>query len=260
MASTLVSLEHRDPATVIRLERSEKLNALSLELLDELVAALHEADGRTTTRGIVLCGAGAAFSAGADLHQALEIRGAHEALTYVNRLRRVTAAIEMASKPVVAAIHGYCFTGGLEMAMACDRRIASRDATFSISSARIGSVAGLGGTQRLPRIVGPSVAMDLLMTARVFDATEAELIGLIDELAESGEAVERACAWVELVAESPPLSVWLAKLAVQVGGQMPLDNALQFEGLLTTLAFTTEDRVEGMSSILEKRKPVFKGK
>jgi enoyl-CoA hydratase/carnithine racemase len=257
---TLVSVEQVASAAVIRLERADRRNALSTELIAQVVGAIEEANEQEKVRGIVLCGAGKAFSAGADLNEALEVRDAHGALRYLNRLRRLTTAIEHATKPVVAAIHGPCITGGLEMALACDRRIATSDATFSISSARIGSVAGLGGTQRLPRLVGPSIANDLLMTGRIFDAEEALSLGVVDEVVEPGAAVEKACAWVEQIAESAPLSVWLAKIAVQVGSEISLDKALQLEGLLTALAFTTEDRAEGMTAILEKRKPNFNGK
>jgi enoyl-CoA hydratase/carnithine racemase len=257
---TLVSVEQVASTAVIRLEREDRRNALSTELIAQVVGAIEEANEQEQVRGIVLCGAGTAFSAGADLNEALEVRNAHGTLRYLNRLRRLTTAIELTTKPVVAAIHGPCITGGLETALACDRRIASSDATFSISSARIGSVAGLGGTQRLPRLVGPSVANDLLMTGRIFDAEEALRLGVVDEVVESGAAVETACAWVEQVAESAPLSVWLAKMAVQVGSEISLDKALQLEALLTALAFTTDDRAEGMSAILEKRKPKFNGK
>ena len=257
---TLISVESVGSAAVIRMERPDRLNALSSDLIGELIAAIEGADLDDSVRGIVLCGAGKAFSAGADLNEALSVKDAYGALRYVTRLRKLTAAIEMAAKPVVSAIHGYCYTGGLEVALACDRRVASTDATFSISSARIGSVAGLGGTQRLPRLVGPAIAKDLLMTGRVFDAAEAARLGVVDELVEPDSAIKHACAWVEQVAEAAPLSVWLAKVAVQVGSEVSLDMALQLEGLLTALAFTTADRAEGMNSILEKRKPNFTGK
>jgi enoyl-CoA hydratase/carnithine racemase len=258
--SNLVAVDHFKSAAVIRLERPAKHNALSVDLINQIADAIDDADHDESIRGIVICGSGTAFSAGADINEALEAREVSAALRYVNRLRRLTSAIELATKPVVAAIHGFCFTGGLEMAMACDRRIASSDATFSISSARIGSVAGLGGTQRLPRLVGLSIAKDLLMTGRVFDAKEAHDLGVIDQLVPPGQAVDAACSWVEQVATSAPLSVWLAKLAVQVGSEISLESALQLEGLLTALAFTTEDRAEGMSAILEKRDPKFDGR
>ena len=247
-------------AAVIELQRPDRLNALSTELIDEVVAAIDMLDVEDAVRGVVIAGAGRAFSAGADLNEALEAKGAVAGLRYVNRLRRLTNAIEGCTKPVVAAIHGFCYTGGVELALACDRRIGSEEATFSVSSARIGSVAGLGGTQRLPRVVGASVAKDILMTGRVFDAAEAKSIGMLDELVPEGASVKAAVQWVNGISGSAPMAVWLAKVAVNTGTEMELPAALQFEGLLTALAFTTEDRREGMSSILEKRTPKFEGR
>jgi enoyl-CoA hydratase/carnithine racemase len=260
MAFRLLTITREGSAAVVELQRPDRLNALSTELIDEVVAALDLLDADDSVRGIVISGAGRAFSAGADLHEALKAQDAPAALRYVNRLRRLTTAIEDNSKPVVAAIHGFCYTGGVELALACDRRIGSEDATFSVSSARIGSVAGLGGTQRLPRVMGASAAKDILMTGRVFDAAEAKSLGVLDELVAAGTAVKAAVGWVEGISGSAPMAVWLAKLAVNKGTEMDLPAALHFEGLLTALAFTTKDRTEGMSSILEKRTPKFEGR
>lgn len=260
MPFRLLTTTREGSAAVVELQRPDRLNALSTELIDEIVAALDLIDTDDEVRGVVIAGAGRAFSAGADLNEALQAEGAAAALRYVNRLRRLTVAVEDCSKPVVAAIHGFCYTGGVELALACDRRIGSEDATFSVSSARIGSVAGLGGTQRLPRVVGVSAAKDILMTGRVFDAAEAKALGLLDELVAQGTAVKAAVQWIEVISGSAPMAVWLAKLAVNKGTEMELPAALQFEGLLTTLAFTTKDRSEGMSSILEKRAPKFEGR
>lgn len=260
MAFRWLTISREGSAAVVELQRPDRLNALSTEVIDEVMAALDLVDTDDEVRGVVIAGSGRAFSAGADLNEALEAKGAAAALRYVNRLRRLTTAIEDCSKPVIAAIHGFCYTGGVELALACDRRIGSTDATFSVSSARIGSVAGLGGTQRLPRVVGASVAKDILMTGRVFDATEAKEIGLLDELVSDGSSTAAAVQWVDGISGSAPMAVWLAKLAVNKGTEMELPAALQFEGLLTALAFTTEDRREGMNSILEKRKPKFEGR
>lgn len=260
MAFRWLTITREGSAAVVELQRPDRLNALSTEVIDDIVAALDQVDTDDAVRGVVISGAGRAFSAGADLNEALEAKGAPAALRYVNRLRRLTTAIEECSKPVVAAIHGFCYTGGVELALACDRRIGSVDATFSVSSARIGSVAGLGGTQRLPRVVGASVAKDILMTGRVFEAAEAKEIGLLDQLVPEGSSVAAAVTWVNGISGSAPMAVWLAKLAVNKGTEMELPAALQFEGLLTALAFTTEDRREGMSSILDKRTPKFEGR
>lgn len=260
MSFRWVKVTRHGSAAVVELQRPDRLNALSTALIDDIVAVLDTFDADDDVRGVVIAGAGRAFSAGADLNEALQAEDAPAAIRYLSRLRRLTTAIEDCSKPVVAAIHGYCYTGGVELALACDRRIGSQDATFSVSSARMGSVAGLGGTQRLPRIVGLSVAKDILMTGRVFDAVEAKSIGLLDDLVPEGSSVAAAVKWIDGLSGSAPIAVWLAKLAVNRGSEMELPAALQFEGLLTALAFTTKDRSEGMSSILEKRTPKFEGR
>lgn len=244
---------------VLTMHRAERRNALSADLITDMTAALAEADVQPGIRGVVIAGDGPAFSAGADLNETLAVQSVPDTLRYLAGLRRLTVAIESLSKPVVAAIHGPCRTGGVELALACDRRIAGADATFSVTSSRIGSVAGLGGTQRLPRVVGRAAALDILMTGRIFDAVRAKELGLVDELVEEGQHVAAAVAWIEECAAGTPVAVWLAKLAVTVGSEANLATALEYERLLTALAFTTEDRRDGMAAVLEKRPPRFAG-
>jgi enoyl-CoA hydratase/carnithine racemase len=255
-----VAVRRQGVAAIVELQRPEKLNALNRGVVEELTAALDALDEDADVLGVVITGAGRAFSAGGDLNEALEQTTVGDSLRFLKRIRRLTATIEMSSKPIVAAINGFCYTGGLELAMACDRRIAAPEATFSISSARMGSVAGLGGTQRLPRLVGITAAKDLLMSARVFTAQEAFTMGVVDEIAEDQISVDAAVAWIDQLRGSAPLAIWLAKLAVNLGVEMDLASSLQLEGLMTALAFTTEDRREGMSAILEKRPAVFSGR
>jgi enoyl-CoA hydratase/carnithine racemase len=258
--SDLVQTYVDGSALVLTMHRAERRNALSAELISDITAALDEADVDPAIRGVVIAGDGPAFSAGADLNEALAADSVPDSLRYLAGLKRLTTAIESLSKPVVAAIHGACRTGGVELVLACDRRIAGADASFSVTSSRIGSVAGLGGTQRLPRIVGRAAALDLLMTGRIFDAARAKEIGLVDELVEEGKHVAAAVAWVEECAAGAPVAVWLAKLAVTVGSEANLATALEYERLLTALAFTTEDRRDGMAAVLEKRPARFVGR
>jgi enoyl-CoA hydratase/carnithine racemase len=247
-------------ALVLILHRAERRNALSTELITEVTRVLADADTDDDVRGVVIAGDGPAFSAGADLNETLALQSVPDTLRYLGSLRRLTTAIESLSKPVVAAIHGACRTGGVELVLACDRRIAGADATFSVTSSRIGSVAGLGGTQRLPRIVGRAAALDLLMTGRILGAQQAREIGLVEELVPEGQHIAAAVAWVEECAVAPPVAVWLAKLAVIVGSEANLATGLEYERLLTALAFTTEDRRDGMAAVLEKRPPRFVGR
>jgi enoyl-CoA hydratase/carnithine racemase len=256
---SLVNWERIGSASVVTLNFPERHNALGRDLVLELINVLDAVDYDDAIRGVVITGSEKAFCAGGDLNETLDVDSIQKSLRYLARMRRLTAAIEDLSKPVVAAIRGYCYTGGLEFALACDRRIAAHDAKFSVSSARMGSVAGLGGTQRLPRLVGPALAKHILLTSCVFDGTQAEKWGVIDEAASSRDVVSKAVQWVEEVAHCGPLAVWLNKIAVNVGPQMDVASSLQFEGLLNALAFTTADRREGMKAILSKRPPAFEG-
>src|SRR5258708_930945 len=157
-------------ARVIELNRPDRRNALSAQLLSELNEALEEADKDDSVRAVVIRGSEVVFSAGADLREALEATTVRATLRFLAALRRVNTTIGLPSKPVIALIRGYCLTGGLELAMACDVRVAEIGSQFGITSSRIGSIAGAGGTQRLARLVGTSVAKELLFSARMFDA------------------------------------------------------------------------------------------
>ena len=255
-----IRITREGSSEIIQLHRPERMNALTLDQFRELDAELSRADEDDEIRVIILTGTDKAFSTGLDLNEALGASAVGQTLRYLARYRRINTMIETLSKPVVAAIRGYCLTGGLEVAMACDLRFAAEDAQFGITSSRIGSVAGMGGTQRLPRLVGPSRAKDLLMTARFIGAPEALEIGLVDRVVPPNRVLDEALAWAALCAERAPLSVWLAKHAVNVGVNVDLASALDLESLLTTLAFGTEDKAEGMRAFLEKRPPHFRGR
>jgi enoyl-CoA hydratase/carnithine racemase len=181
----------------------------------------------------------------------------HRALAVV---RDTNAAIERCPKPVIAAISGYCLTGGLEMALACDVRVAAENAKFGITSAKIGTVAGAGGTQRLPRLVGPAKAKELLFSSEFIDAQEAWRIGLVNRVVPVGQEVRAAEAMAAVFAERAPLSLSFAKTAVNVGMTMPLEAALAFEIGLTAQLYTTEDKREGIRAFLEKRRAEFRGR
>jgi enoyl-CoA hydratase/carnithine racemase len=248
------------PTAVVTLCRPEKYNALSAQLLVELEQALAALESREAVRSVVLSGGPRFFSAGADLDEAVTITEPRDYLEFNRRWRRLTYTIEHLMLPVVAAVDGYCLTGGLEIALACDFRIAGEGAKFGITSAKIGSVAGAGGTQRLPRLVGPAAAKRLLMTAEFIDAQEAHRIGLVEEVVPAGEAEKRALEIGEVLAARAPLSLAWHKHAVNVGAGMDLESALDLEAALSARAFATRDKAEGMRAFLEKRDPAFEGR
>jgi len=260
MSHQTISVRQDGPACVVTLNRPDKRNAISVLMMHELTAALKAAEAEPSVRGIIITGGPTFFAAGADLNEALQVKTAAQGTEYFNRWHRLNSTIEELGKPVVAAIEGFCITGGLELALACDLRIAAEGSSFAITSARIGTVAGAGGTQRLPRIVGVAHALDILFAADPIDAAHAYRIGLINRLTPKGGALDAARALVEVYAQRAPLSLALVKRAVHRGMQMDLASAIELETSIVTTIYGTEDKQEGISAFLEKRPARFKGK
>jgi enoyl-CoA hydratase/carnithine racemase len=209
---------------------------------------------------VVIRGNDRCFSTGMDLDDLAAVAGVADTQRVLGVFRDTNESIERCPKPVIAAIAGWCLTGGLELALACDVRIAADSSRFGITSARIGTVAGAGGTQRLPRLIGPGRAKELLFSAEPIDAAEADRIGLVNRIVPAGREVEAALEMARLFARRAPLSLWFAKRAVNDGLAMPLEAALAFEIGLTTQLFTTEDRTEGVRAFLDKRPAEFRGR
>jgi enoyl-CoA hydratase/carnithine racemase len=247
------------PSYVITLNRPERRNAIGVKTLDELMAAVGEAEELPEVVGVILTGGTEYFSSGADLNDAAAISTRSEGLTYFGRWHRLNDTLESLGKPVIAAIEGFCMTGGCELALACDLRVAGEGASFAITSSRIGTVAGAGGTQRLPRLIGSAKALEMMFSADPIDATEAHRIGLINRLVARGQALAEAKAMVEVYAGRAPLSLAWCKRAVHRGMQMDLAAGLEFETFLVSTIYATNDRKEGIAAFLEKRLPQFKG-
>jgi len=260
MTHTTIAVAQDGPSCVITMNRPERRNAVSLRMMDEIVAAAQAAEADASIRAVIITGGPAFFSAGADLNEALQVRSATDGTRYFKAWHRLTCALEALGKPVLAAIEGFCITGGCELALACDLRIAGAGASFAITSSRIGTVAGAGGTQRLPRLVGPANALALLFSADPIDAAEAYRIGLVNRMVPAGEALAAAKALVGVYAERAPLGLAFAKRAVYRGLQMDLESGLEFETFLVTTIYGTADKQEGISAFLEKRKPSFTGR
>lgn len=255
-----VTVELTAGACVVTLNRAGKRNAISVRMLEEIAAAAADAGKNPGVSAIVLYGGPVGFSSGADLNEILEIRDPGSAEAYFGRWHRLTRTLEELDKPVIAAIEGYCFTGGLELALAADIRVAAAGATFAVTSARIGTVAGAGATQRLPRIVGSARALELLFSADPIDAEEAHRIGLVNRLVVQGGALDEALACARVYRERSPLGLAFAKRAVNQGMQMDIQSGLAFEAELVKTIYATEDKQEGVSAFLQKRKPRFRGR
>jgi len=248
------------PARIVTLNRPDKRNAVSTQMMQEIIDELKAAEADESVRAVIITGGPNFFSAGADLNEALQVKSAAQGIEYFGRWHKLNTAIEDTPKPVIAAIEGFCITGGLEFALACDLRVAGEGATFAVTSSRIGTVAGAGGTQRLPRIVGVAHALDILFSAEPIDAKEAHRIGLVNRLVAKGGALEAAKKLVAVYAQRAPMGLAFAKRAVHRGMQMDLASGIDLETFLVTTIYGTEDKQEGISAFLEKRTAQFKGK
>ena len=241
----------------MRLNRPEALNAMSRELMGELIGVLEEIDMSRQARVVVIAGDDRAFAAGADLKAmrnfSLEDVLKHEASRFWMRL----AALEV---PLIAAVSGYALGGGCELALACDMIVAARTAVFSQAEITVGIVPGGGGTQRLARTIGKHRAMELVMTGRQITAIEAREFGFVNRLAEDGKWLEVALELAREVASRPPIATLLAKRAVLGAEEASLTAAMSFERRLYEIAMATEDRVEGMSAFVERRAPAWRGR
>ena len=249
-----------EPAPGIRLltlNRPDKLNALSKALLGELSQLLAGYDADTEVGCVVLTGAGRAFAAGADISDMLE-RGV---ASYTDPERLACwRAIEGFSKPIIAAVNGYALGGGLELALLCDIIIASQAAQFATPEIKIGSFPGDGGTQRLPRLVGKSFAMQMVLTGEMVNATLAERKGLVSEVMAADRLLPRALEIAAAIAAKSVAITPYAKKAVLAAFETELQSGLEIEHRLTVEAFGKEDRIEGLRAFAEKRAPAFRGK
>jgi enoyl-CoA hydratase/carnithine racemase len=255
-----VLVERRLPAVILTLNRPDKQNALDIATFDALERELALIDADPEIRGVILTGNDKVFSTGGDLAQALKVETILDTKFWLDRFARVNAQIEALTKPVIAVINGFCLTGGLELALCCDIRIAGTGSKFGVTSSRIGTVAGAGATQRLARLIGPEWTKEMLFSGEFFDAEKALRIGIVSEVTEPDKAMAAALARIDTYAKRAPLSVFYAKLAVNNGLQMDLQSGLNYERQLTTGLFQTNDRKEGMAAFLEKRPADFKGK
>ena len=242
----------------ITLNRPEAMNSLDPESSEQLKQIWNEVRDDREIRVAVLTGAGEkAFSTGTDMKKTPPPTECMAA-TYLNEGMPIIPYMKM-WKPLIASINGYAIGGGLEMALACDLRIASSNAKFGLTEVKVASLAGLNGTQCLPRAIPQAVAMKMLLTGEMIDAQEAHRIGLISDVVEPSELMDLAKKYAERIASNAPLSVKAAKQAAVIGNDMPLDHGILFSQLLWGILRDTEDRKEGFTAFAEKRAPQYKG-
>jgi enoyl-CoA hydratase len=253
----LVLVERDGPVAVVLLNRPDALNALSDELMDQLIATLGELDSDEGVRCIVLGGSERAFAAGADIAELAKSSAID--LYYQRRVERWDAIAGLWT-PLVAAVSGYCLGGGCELAMACDLVIASETAQFGQPETGVGVIPGAGGTQRLTRAVGKALAMDVILSGRFLSADEALRAGLVARVVAREGWLEEAKRVAHAIAAKAPVATRLAKEAIDRSFESTLDLGLEHERRLLYLAFASEDAKEGLNAFVEKRKPEFKGR
>lgn len=258
MSYHTVELERRDGMALVTLNRPHALNALSAQMTRELKMVLCECDQDAAVGVIVITGAGRAFQAGADISE-LRTMSPIEVLRWNQDFIDNLATIERMRQPVIAAINGFAFGGGLELALACTIRIAAHSAKMALPEVALGIIPGAGGTQRLPRLIGLGRAAEMILTGQPVVADEAYRIGLVNRIV----AADRLLPVVEeigrAILKNGPIALALAKDALIVGGGLPLDAAIQYAQKNCVTCFSTNDMREGTSAFLEKRPARFTG-
>jgi enoyl-CoA hydratase/carnithine racemase len=252
-----VRSERRDALGIITLDRPEKRNALSPQLMEELAAAVEVFDSDNELRCIVIAGNDEVFAAGADI-KAMAERSFQDVIEHstIEFWHRITAC----RTPMIAAVSGFALGGGCELALICDMIVASETAEFGQPEITLGILPGAGGTQRLARVIGKQRAMELVLTGRRIKADEAFSLGFVNRVVPKDAWLDEAIELAAVIARRPPLAVKMAKQAVLTAEEMPLAGGLEHERRLYELTMATEDRVEGMRAFLEKRKPSFRGR
>ena len=260
MTFSNILFEKKNAIAYVTVNRPKVLNALNMATMEELRAAFHDIKNDAGVRVVILTGAGEkAFIAGADIGE-LAQHNAVSAKEYTHRGQSVLNLIENLGKPVIACINGFALGGGCEIAMACTMRLASENAKLGQPEVKLGIIPGYGGTQRLPRLVGKGIAMQLLLTGEMISAQEAHRIGLVNEVVISAELIPRAEAIAQKIIANAPLAVQYTMEAVNKGMETPLAEGLYLEAVLFGVACSSEDKKEGTSAFLEKRPAQFKGK
>ncbi|WDN89215.1 hypothetical protein BuS5_02183 [Desulfosarcina sp. BuS5] len=265
MPDVILQKKTDDGILILTLNRPEAMNCMNFDLIETLQEIVRESDFDLSVRVIIITGAPppegkkASFSAGADLIERRTLSD-DQVRRFISIVRDTMTTVEKARVPVIAAINGFAFGGGTELALASDLRVASKNALMGLTETSLGIIPGGGGTQRLPRIVGLAKAKELIYTARRFDADTALEIGLVSKVVEPDQLMDAAMELACEIAKNGPIAVQQAKFVLNNGFECSLGVALPLESKAYEITIPTEDRLEALAAFAEKRKPVFKGK
>lgn len=256
----LVLEERRDGVVVLTLNRPEVMNAFNFGLLHALKERAEAIQYESDVRVVVITGAGEkAFCSGADLKERTGYTET-QVKEFIFTIRDLFTFIENLNKPVIAALNGVALGGGTELALACDIRVASHNATLGLTETRLAIIPGAGGTQRLPRLVGRGKAKELIFTGRRVNAEEALSIGLVNKVVPQDQLLDECLAMAAMICEAGPIAIQQAKYAINTGLEADLHTGLAIESNAYWVTIPTEDRLEGLAAFREKRTPVYKGR
>lgn len=260
MTYSNILVDYQEQIALVTINRPKALNALNTLTLHELSQVVEDLANNSSVRVVILTGSGEkAFVAGADIAE-MNTKTPLEARSFSQLGQKLMNQIESLPQPVIAAINGFALGGGLELAMACDIRLAGENARFGQPEVNLGIPAGFGGTQRLPRLVGSGRASEILLTAELLDAQEALRMGLVNRVYPKEELQEQALAMARKIAAKAPVAVQLTKSAIYKGANMDLISGQDYEAEVFALAFHTEDRKAGFKAFIEKSQTEFQGR
>lgn len=255
-----IKLEFKEKVALITLNTPEQMNVLSSAVLADLDKALTEIEAAEGISVIIIWGNEKLFGAGANIREIIQITSASQAYMLSRKFQRLFSRLEKLPQVTIAALAGYTLGGCLELALACDLRIASTNARLGLPEITIGVLPGAGGTQRLARIVGTSRAKEIILTGEPISAEEAYRLGIVNRVAEEGKLLEEAMRLANVLATRPPVALALIKNAIDTGIALDLEAGLEHEAKCFAVLFDTEDCKEGLRAFLEKRKAVFRGR
>jgi enoyl-CoA hydratase/carnithine racemase len=260
MADNVLLVNEKDDVVILTINRPEVMNSFNFALLNRLKQEVEELRLKTDIRVVIITGAGEkAFCAGADLKERAKLNEL-QVKQFIFTIRDLFASIESLNKPVIAAVNGIALGGGTELALACDIRIASMNASMGLTETRLAIIPGAGGTQRLPRLIGRGKAKELIFTGRRVDAKEALDISLVNKVCEKDVLLDECRKMAAMICETGPIAIEQAKYAINHGLETDLHTGLAIESNAYWITIPSKDRLEGLAAFKEKRKPVYTGK